>query len=205
MNKSKSIHASTPHAKRPVKDLKSFHNNVQTDRDSDDSGISLFLSQDTKVPEPIAIMISKWIEEVLGKGKGQGKDKGKIGPRGSSSNDDYSYSPKLSPKLVQLLQNPCFIIEDENIYKLHDDQKLEKLSLTRSNSCSDCLDELVVLREIIGSIISRIKSEKVKAKKESTKKKDKEEEVDIKKKKSTKKKKKMDILKIVSDEDSDES
>jgi len=166
----KSIHSNVPLNRKDNRQLDSFFTYVNETINDDDSVIRQYLSNEIEMPDEIHRMISKW-EAKKGvqkgaKGKGKPKGKGKGYSKGknfyyqTSKGKGYnSYSQpniideKIS-KILAVVDNPCFVIEDEAIYKIDDEKNITKLSITNSDK-----DELQKDLEILlGVIKGKIRS-----------------------------------------------
>jgi len=158
----KSLHGNVPLSKRISKDMKSFNDQTLKDIDNEDSQVYSLVSGQTDIPDDVTVMLERWQENKgKGKGKGKGPSKGK-GKEGKSTDGLKGYpnkTPTIDSKIANIVKNPCYIIEDENIYKITEDHNIEKLSLTSKIPTSELISELSLLKQIISSKIANLKGE----------------------------------------------
>jgi len=157
------------------REIDSIFSNIKKMSGDPDSGLSKLLCNEIDLDPEIQIRCEKYVnykiakgEGVPGKGqydaKGRGKSKNSyyIPPRGyyNQASDNQSFKTKSrdnvhqslsedQKKIQDITSNPCFIIEDTNVYKVNDNGAVKKLSLTSPEGKKESLKELKSLLTII--------------------------------------------------------
>merc|ERR1739836_97365 len=143
------------------KNIHSFFESIKADVKDESSEYYNFLIEGSQPPESISNLKDIWREKKeQQKGKGKDKSSGKGYDNKGKGKGGFNF--RVDAQLAMILSQKCYIIEDEDVYKVAPDQELHKISLTDSANRDQNIESLKVLIQILENKLAICESVKSK-------------------------------------------